>query len=249
MLFGLVVGSFANVCVYRIPRGLSIVTPPSRCPRCERLIAAYDNIPVLSYLWLGGRCRACRERISPRYPLVEAANGLLYLALAHLYGPTWRTPITMAFVTALLVLSLIDADVMLLPDVITLPGIAIGLAASFLPNAQPTPIVAAASALGGWAALAFVATLYKHSRGVDGLGEGDWKLAAMLGAFLGWEKMLLTILIATTVASCWGLLSIWRRGKTMKDPLPLGTFLGWAGILVVLVGAEIIYWYKGLLYV
>jgi leader peptidase (prepilin peptidase)/N-methyltransferase len=133
LLLGLVVGSFANVCIHRLPRRESVVSPPSRCPSCGSLIRARDNVPLVSWLLLHGRCRACRAPISPRYPAVEAANGLLWLALAALRGPGAQTFVTMALVTALLVLSFIDFDHQLLPDVVTLPGIVAGLAASFRP--------------------------------------------------------------------------------------------------------------------
>jgi len=142
LLLGLVVGSFANVCVYRLPRGESVVSPPSRCPRCGSRITARDNLPVLSFLLLRGRCRSCGAPISWRYPAVEAATGLLWLGLAATFGPAPRTAVAMALVTALLVLSLIDLDHKILPDVITLPGIVVGLAASFLPGSPVRPLSA-----------------------------------------------------------------------------------------------------------
>src|SRR5688572_30103190 len=162
---GLVVGSFANVCIHRIPLGLSVVRPRSRCPRCEAPIGAVENVPVLSYLALGGRCRSCREPISSRYPLVEAANGALYFALARIMGPTPQAVVAMGFVTALLVLSLIDYDHHLLPNVITLPGIAFGLGASLLP-APPTPVEAVVAAAAGYLAFFAVAKAYERTRGV-----------------------------------------------------------------------------------
>src|SRR5574341_465030 len=161
LLVGLIVGSFANVCIHRLPRGTSVVHPPSRCPACGTLIKAYDNLPVLGWLLLRGRCRACRAPISWRYPVVEAANGLLWLALAAWHGPAPRTFVEMAFVTALLVLGLIDLDHQILPDVITLPGLAIGLAASFLPGSPVTPLVAALASAGGWLTFASVAQVHQ----------------------------------------------------------------------------------------
>ena len=247
LLIGLVVGSFANVCIHRLPLGLSVVRPPSRCPACGTPIKAYDNLPVLGFLLLGGRCRACRAPISWRYPAVEAANGLLWLALAYWHGPAPRTPVEMALVTALLVLSLIDLDHQLLPDVITLPGVALGLAASFLPGSPVTPLQAVLAAAGGWLAFAAVAKAYEKTRGVEGLGQGDWKLAALLGAFLGWQKMLLTVLLASVVGTLVGLLAIALRGRDMRYALPLGSFLGAAGVLSVFLGDAILAWYRRLL--
>ena len=246
LLLGLVVGSFANVCIYRLPRRESVVAPPSRCPSCGSLIRARDNVPLLGWLALRGRCRACRAPISPRYPAVEAANGLLWLALAVLRGPRAQTFVAMALVTALLVLSLIDLDHQILPDAITLPGIAAGIAASFLPGSSVRPLGALLAAAGGWLAFAAVAKAYQRVRGIEGLGQGDWKLAAMLGAFLGWQPMLLTVLIASVAGTLVGLGAVALRGRDMRHALPLGTFLGAAGIGVVFFGEAILSWYQGL---
>jgi leader peptidase (prepilin peptidase) / N-methyltransferase len=246
LALGLIVGSFANVCIHRLPERRSVVTPRSRCPRCEAPIGAIDNVPVLSYRALRGRCRRCREPISPRYPLVEAANGAMYLVLARLYGPTPQAAVAMALVTALLVLSLIDYDHQLLPDAVTLPGIAVGLAASLLPG-PPTPLGAAAAAAGGYLAFLAVAKAYERTRGIEGLGEGDWKMTAMLGAFLGWEKLLLTVFAATLGGTLVGLALMAFGGRTSRHALPLGTFLGIAGIAVVFTGQPVLDWYRGLL--
>lgn len=246
LAIGLVVGSFANVCIHRLPRRQSVVVPRSRCPRCGAAIRPLDNIPVLSYLLLRGRCRSCRAPISPRYPAVEAANGLMYMTLAHVLGPTPQAVLAMGLVTALLVLSLIDLDHQLLPNVITLPGIALGLLASLLPD-PPTPLGSLGAALGGYLGFFIVAEAYRRSRGVEGLGQGDWKMAAMLGAFLGWEKMVLAVLLATLAGTVVGLTLVVFLGRTGRHALPLGTFLGLAGIAVVFAGEPIVAWYKGLL--
>jgi len=243
---GLIVGSFANVCIHRLPRGLSVVTPRSRCPRCGAPIRARDNIPIVSYLVLLGRCRACRAPIPLRYPSVEAANGGTYAALASMMGPTPRTFVTMAFVSALLILSLIDLDHHILPNIITRPGILIGLAASFLPG-HPRPLESFLASAAGYLALAAVAKAYLYLRGVEGLGRGDWKLVAMLGAFLGWEKMLLTVLCAAVGGTLVGLGLMVFQGKSSQYALPFGTFLGFAGIVVTLVGGPLLVWYRGLL--
>lgn len=246
LLLGLVVGSFANVCIHRLPRRESVVSPPSRCPACGALIRARDNVPVLGWVLLHGRCRDCRAPIAWRYPAVEAANGLLWLALAFVHGPRPRTLVLAALVTALLVLSLIDLDHQILPDALTLPGIAAGLAASFLPGSHVAPLAAAAAAAGGWLAFAAVAKAYERLRGLEGLGQGDWKMAALLGAFLGWQKMLLTVLLASIAGTAVGLGAVALRGRDLRLALPLGTFLGGAGMVVVFFGDAILAWYRGL---
>jgi leader peptidase (prepilin peptidase)/N-methyltransferase len=247
LLLGLITGSFANVCIHRLPLGRSVVRPGSACPGCGRPIAWYDNVPLLSYLLLLGRCRHCRARISPRYPLVEAANGALYCALAWWRGPTLETAVLMLFVTALLALTLIDLDHQLLPDVITLPGIALGIAASLLVPGWPVrPLHAILSSAFGYLALFAVATAYRKLRGVEGLGRGDWKMVAMLGAFFGWERMLLTVFVATLAGTLVGVGLMALRGRSAQHALPLGTFLGAAALLVLFAGEPTIAWYKGL---
>jgi leader peptidase (prepilin peptidase)/N-methyltransferase len=201
---------------------------------------------VLSYVFLGGRCRACRAPISPRYSAVEAANGLLWLALAATRGPSLPTLAAMVLVTALVVLSLIDLEHQILPDAITLPGIAIGLTTSFAAGSSVTPLEASLAAAGGYAVFALVARVYRRLRGVEGLGRGDWKLAAMLGAFLGWPKLLLTVLIASVAGTLVGVLLVARRGRTMRHALPFGTFLGAAGLVVVFFGDALLASYRGL---
>jgi leader peptidase (prepilin peptidase)/N-methyltransferase len=243
---GLIIGSFSNVCIHRIPLEQSVVHPRSRCPRCRTPITAWDNVPVLSYLFLGGRCRVCRSRISIRYPLVEALNAALYFAVACLYPPGLSALATMAFVNALLILSLIDLDHQLLPDVITKPGIAVGLAASLL-EGPPTWRESALSAVAGYLMLMTVAKVWRRLRGFEALGQGDWKLVAMLGAFLGWQKLLLTVLLATTTGTIVGLSLIVVGGRSFQEKLPFGTFLGAAGILVAFVGTPLVEWYAGLL--
>src|SRR4051812_10879741 len=166
LAMGLVVGSFANVCIHRIPLGESVVAPRSRCPSCRTPIASGDNVPVISYLVLGGRCRQCGARISARYPAVELANGLLYMAVALRDGPSARAAVDMVFVTALLVLTLIDLDHQILPNVITRPGIALGILASVLAwqrgwPGYPTPLESAASAAGGYLAFGALALVYR----------------------------------------------------------------------------------------
>jgi leader peptidase (prepilin peptidase) / N-methyltransferase len=246
LIMGLAVGSFANVCIHRIPLGESVVTPPSRCPKCRALVRPFDNLPVLSWFWLRGRCRSCRAPISGRYPVVEATNGALYLGLAWVGGLSTWTLLAMPLATALLVLALIDLDHQLLPDVITLPGIAFGLAASFVPGWPVGPWEAAGAAAGGYLALMFVARAYQWwALGEEGLGRGDWKMAALLGACLGWQKVLLVVLLASLGGTAVGVgVMVLGRGDR-KSKLPLGTFLGAAGILVLFGGDRLLSWYSG----
>jgi leader peptidase (prepilin peptidase) / N-methyltransferase len=254
---GLIVGSFANVCIHRIPRDESIGSPPSRCPGCGTRIRAWDNVPVVSYLILRGRCRTCRTRISARYPLVEAANAAAYWGVAVVYGPSLAAAIAMALVTTLLVLSLIDLDHQILPDVITRPAIVAGIAASLLIHrpwtdggARPAGLIggtywweAAAAAAAGYAAFALIAWAGRRYYGQDALGRGDWKLAAMFGAFLGFKGLLLTVFFGSLLGAVIGLSLVALRKASRMTPIPFGTFLGVAGIAVVLAGAPIWQWY------
>ncbi len=248
LAFGLVVGSFANVCIHRIPRGVSVVTPRSRCPRCERPLSAAENIPVLSWLFLRGRCRGCRAPISLRYPLVELANGLLWAGVAFVHGPTLRTACLLPLTTALLILALVDLDFQILPDVITLPGVLAGLAFSFLPAWPVRPLEAAAAAAGGYVTFWAVAGSYRLLRGVDGLGRGDWKLAAMLGACFGWQMLLFIVFTASLSGSVVGGVLARRRSEGMKYALPFGTFLALAALIALFVGQPALAWYQGLLH-
>jgi leader peptidase (prepilin peptidase)/N-methyltransferase len=264
LLFGLVFGSFANVCIHRLPRKhepatgrfswaidlwrqmRSVIQPPSHCPRCGQPIRPWDNVPILSWLLLRGRCRSCGARIAWRYPAVEATNGALWLALAVTRGPRVQTVVAMLFVTALLILSLIDLEHQLLPDAITLPGIALALAASFLPGSPVRPLAAALAAAGGWLSFALVALAWRRLRHIDALGEGDWKMAAMLGSFLGWESLLLTVLLASASGALVGVLIVLVGRGGWRSKLPLGTFLGAAGIVMVFIGGAILVWYRAL---
>jgi leader peptidase (prepilin peptidase)/N-methyltransferase len=266
LLFGLVVGSFANVCIHRLPRdyepapgrlgwlrdlgrqAFSVVHPGSHCPRCGRAIRPWDNVPVLSWIVLRGRCRACGLPIAVRYPAVEAANGLLWLGLALVLGPRPQTLVAMPFVTVLLVLVIVDLEHQLLPDALTLPGTALGIAASFLPGARLSPLHAAAAALGGYLSFALLAWTWQRLRGVEALGQGDWKMAALLGAFLGGSGLLLTVLVASLAGSLVGLLLIARGGAGWQARLPFGTFLGAAGIVTVFAGDLLLHSYRALVF-
>lgn len=246
LALGLVLGSFANVCIHRLPREESVVTPGSRCPRCTTPIRAWQNVPVLSYLLLRGRCHACRAPIAWRYPLVEAANGLLYLALALQYGATPATGVRMLLATALVILALIDAEHQILPDVITLPGIACGVAAGFIPGWPVGWLEALLAAAGGFTIFAAVGWGWERMRGIEALGRGDWKLAAMLGAFLGWQELLLVVFLGSLAGTLVGLVGMARHGYGMQQRLPFGTFLALGALVVVFVGRPLVHWYGAL---
>jgi leader peptidase (prepilin peptidase)/N-methyltransferase len=244
LVLGLIVGSFANVCIHRLPIGHSVVWLPSHCPSCRTPIRPWENVPILSYLVLLGRCRSCRAAISPRYPLVEAANGIAYLALVALFGPSTRALVTMAFVTALIVLSVIDLQHRLLPDAVTIPGTVFFFLASLLPGSPVGWLDSALAAAGGYLGFWAVAALWRRLRRVDALGQGDWKMAAMLGAFFGARPLLLTVFAATLLGTLVGVALIVAGRGDLQSKLPFGTFLGAAGIAVVFAGAPVLAWYR-----
>ncbi len=243
---GACIGSFLNVCIHRLPRRASVVRPRSACPGCGGPIAWHDNIPVLSYLILGGRCRRCRAPISPRYPLVEAATSILFVLLFLKRGPTFAFALDALLVAALLALIVVDALHQILPNAITLPGIALGLLSSPLRGAGGRPVI---DALVG-AALGFLLPwaineayrLWQAARGVprdrreDGIGQGDFKLLAMIGAFLGVRLLLFTLLVGAVTGALFGVAMMLWRGYGWKSKLPYGVFLGGAAILAVFMG-------------
>ncbi len=242
---GAVMGSFLNVCIYRIPRGMSVVSPPSACPGCGTRIAPYDNVPVFGWLWLRGRCRSCRTPISLRYPLVEALTGLVFLFLGWRYGLSWELLPALYFAGAMIVVTLVDFDARIIPDAITLPGVLLGLAASFL-----TPVTLASALIGavlGFALLWGLGRAYKALTGVDGMGGGDVKLAAMLGAFLGWPGLLLTVFGASLLGTVAGVAVMTAGRGGRRTALPFGTFLAPVALGVYVWGPALIRWYLGFL--
>ena len=240
LVFGLVVGSFLNVVIHRLPLGESVVSPPSRCPGCGTAIRWHDNVPVLGWLWLKGRCRQCRAPISPEYPLVEAATGLLFGAVAWRFGWGPELPVYLLLSAALVALTMIDLHHQILPDRITLPGIGVGLLASatMLPHGIVPAAIGAVSGFGLFYLIAFL------SRG--GMGGGDVKLIAMIGAFLGWQAVLLTTFLAATVGGLVGLVMMAALGKGRKYAVPFGPFLAGGALVCMLWGPELIDWYLGL---
>ncbi len=237
--YGLVLGSFLNVVVHRVPRRMSILRPRSHCPACGSLIRWFDNLPVLSWLLLRGRCRRCGARISVRYPLVELATGLLLAAVADRFGVSVQGAAALVFGALLLALALIDLEHFLLPDVLTLPGIAAGLLFS-LAGGLVRPLDALAGAALGAMLPYAVIVLYRLVRGVEGMGLGDVKLLAMIGAFLGWQGALLTLCVGACAGAVVGIgLVLAGRGKADTE-LPFGTFLSAAALLVLFARAPLL---------
>jgi leader peptidase (prepilin peptidase) / N-methyltransferase len=241
---GAIVGSFLNVVIHRYPREESIVFPASHCPHCRTAIKAYDNVPVLAWLWLRGKCRACREPITARYPLVELANALFYAAIFQRTGLTPGFLAVAALVSMTLVLIYIDLDIQILPDVIDLPGVGIGLlvGGTHLGALYPdlmlskTLLESIVGAAVGAGVLAVIALTYQLIRKVEGMGWGDVKMMAMLGAVLGWEPLFPLFLLASVVGALVGLFIAAKSGAGMQVAVPFGVFLGLAFLVVLFFG-------------
>ena len=245
-LFGLCIGSFLNVCIYRLPASQSISRPRSHCPNCNELIRFYDNIPVLSYLVLRGRCRFCKERISFRYPVVEILTGLFALVTFLKYGITLEALIYYVFVSALIVITFIDIDHQIIPDIITLPGIPLFFIAGIvLPGITYIDSIIGVFAGGG--SLFLVAWIYHLVTKKEGMGGGDIKLLAMIGALVGWQGVLFTIFVASAVGTISGILVMLKARKSMKLAIPFGPFLAIGGIAYIFIGPQLIYWYFNML--
>jgi leader peptidase (prepilin peptidase)/N-methyltransferase len=244
-LMGLLVGSFLNVVAHRLPRDLSIVSPPSHCPSCGARIAVHDNIPVVSWILLRGRCRSCKARISARYPAIELANGILWVA-AYRVAPTWGDFLSGALLcSAGLALLAIDAEFQILPDLITLPGIAVGLALSFF-SERRTPAGAALGAALGAGGLYLLAFVYEKIARQEGMGLGDVKMLGMIGAFLGPAGVVITVLLASLSGSVIGVALILSKGGSGKTRLPFGVFLALGSMAAWFFGDLLLARYRGL---
>ena len=263
---GLKIGSFLNVCIVRIPRRQSVVSPRSSCRHCGQALKPYDNIPLISFLLLRGKCRFCKATISWQYPVVEALTTAVYWGTYFSYGLQWKTAVLLVFFSALIVLVFIDLNHRLLPDVITLPGIALGIVLSVLVGIEDdagTALVQlaglpdssvrwdwlASSLLGAFACGGFlwlVGAVYFKLKNVEGLGGGDLKLMGMVGAFLGVKLGLLTIMLGSVLGVLVGVAYIRMTGKDYRYPLPFGSFLGVAAIGVALWGEQLLSWYLGI---
>ncbi|MFW6052952.1 MAG: prepilin peptidase [Desulfosalsimonas sp.] len=239
---GLCIGSFLNVCISRMPEGISIVSPGSRCPSCGHSIRFYDNIPILSYLLIGARCRNCKTAISIRYPAVELLTGAMALLILLKYGPGLSAVIYFLFIASLIVVTFIDIDYRIIPDKISLAGIAAGLAASFL-IPQITFTESLIGAISGGGSLYAVAMAYYLFTGKEGMGGGDIKLLAMIGAFTGWQGVIFTIFAASATGTVIGLVLMAAAGRNMKFAVPFGPFLSLGAIVYLFFGQAIIQWY------
>src|SRR5437764_6668559 len=222
-MFGAIVGSFLNVCIYRLPLGKSVVWPASACTKCGRELLWYENVPVVSWIVLRGRCRTCAAPISMRYPLIEAITAAMFGLAWWYYGPGALLASRLLFGCALIVLFAIDLGHHLLPDAITLPGIAIGFLLSFI--TEPGWVASLAGIVLGGGILLLIAEVYYRLRHEEGLGMGDVKMLAMIGAFIGWKLTLLTLVLASFSGTIIGLSLIATKRGSLKYALPFGTFL------------------------
>lgn len=246
LIFGAIVGSFLNVCILRIPERKSIIYPASHCPKCQSPIMWYDNIPVISYFILTGKCRNCKGPISFRYPLVELLTALFSMAAMIMFGPSSAYFIYFAFISSLIVITFIDLDHQIIPDIISLPGIPLGFLASFvLPD-----ITYKESLIGillGGGILFLIAIGYEFLAKKEGMGGGDVKFLAMIGAFLGWKGVLFTVFSGSLVGTVIGVTIMVAQGKDSKYAIPFGPFLSFGALLYLFFGETIIYWYLGML--
>jgi len=267
-VLGAMIGSFLNVVIHRLPLEQSIVFPNSTCPKCRKPIKPYDNIPILSFLALRGRCRSCGARISPRYPAVEALTAALFAAVTWHDGLSFALAFDLAFTASLVALVFIDAENMILPNAITYPGILFALITrlvvpyltgsthfedlpqliSILPARLPLGAVSLIGALigavAGGGSLWLMGFLWEKVRGVEAMGFGDVKMMLMVGAYLGWRLTILTILLAAFTGSLAGVAVMLQRGqRNMQMMLPFGIFLGIGSIASLLIGTRLIEWY------
>ncbi|HET9866103.1 MAG TPA: A24 family peptidase [Nitrospira sp.] len=243
---GALIGSFLNVCIHRLPRYESVVWPGSHCPSCGTTIEYYDNIPLFSYLWLLGRCRTCRSSISMRYPVVEVANAAGYVMILATFGLTWTTVLYSALYSALLVVTGTDLTHRIIPNVVTVPGIVLGLlgAATVLPVGLVNALLGVAIGGGILWALAWASP---YLFGKEGMGGGDIKLLAMIGAFLGWKPALLTIMVGSLSGSLIGL-SLIGLGLMKRDEyIPFGPFLVFGALVSMFFAQPLLEWYQTLL--
>ena len=247
-LFGIVLGSFLNVCIYRIPRERSIVNPPSTCPQCGEKIRFYDNIPLFSYIILLGKCRFCGNAISFQYPIVELVTGLLSTALFIRYGLNPQYFLFLSFAASLIIITFIDLHHKIIPDIISLPGILVGLAVSFLGVGQVSGLQSLLGALCGGGFLYLVGAIFERLTGKEGMGFGDVKLLAMIGAWLGWKSLPFIVLISSLTGTVLGGGSLLLSGRGMRERIPFGPFLVIGALTVFFFGPELVIWYSRLLW-
>ena len=244
LILGLIVGSFGNVCIYRIPRNESIIYPASHCPKCRTTIKPVDNIPLLSYILLKGRCRNCGSKISIQYSIVEFLTGIIYLIIYLIYGLSIQSLIYIILSSALIIIAFIDLNELIVPDVISLPGIAAGLILSFF-----VPYISFInSALGvviGGGIILIIGLVGSMIFKKEAMGGGDIKLAAMIGAFLGWRYTIISLFLGFFLGALAGIFLILSKIKSREDMVPFGPFIALGSLITLLWGEKILSWYLG----
>jgi len=244
-ILGLILGSFSNVCIYRIPRNESIIYPASHCPKCGSHIKPVDNIPLLSFILLKGRCRNCKNKISIQYPTVEVLTGLIYLIIYLIYGLSIQSLIYIILSSALIIIAFIDLNEEIVPDVISLPGIVIGFILSFFVSYISFINSALGVAVGGGIILIIGlagSVIFKK----EAMGGGDVKLAAMIGAFLGWRYIVISLFLGFFLGALAGIILIMSKIKSREDTVPFGPFIVLGSFITLLWGEKIISWYIGI---
>ena len=243
-ILGLIVGSFSNVCIYRIPRNESIIYPASHCPKCHTNILVKDNIPLLSYILLKGRCRNCGSRISIQYPGVEFLTGLVYVIIYQIYGLSVQSLIYIILSSALIIIAFIDLNEQVIPEVISLPGIVVGLILSFFVHHISFVNSALGIVIGGGIILVIRlagSAIFKK----EAMGGGDIKLAAMIGAFLGWRYIIISLFLGFFLGAIAGIFLIMSKIKSKEDVVPFGPFIILGSFITFLWGKNILSWYLG----
>lgn len=243
-ILGLIVGSFSNVCIYRIPRNESIIFPASHCPKCHSPIKPVDNIPLLSYILLKGRCRNCKSKISIQYPIVEFLSGLIYLIIYLTYGLSIQTLVYIILSSALIIIAFIDLNEQIVPDIISLPGIVAGLVLSFFVPYISFIDSASGIVVGGGIILIIGlagSAIFKK----EAMGGGDVKLAAMVGAFLGWRYIIISLFLGFFLGALAGIILIISKIRSREDAVPFGPFIVLGSLITLLWGEKIITWYIG----
>lgn len=251
--FGACIGSFLNVCIQRLPYGESVVWPPSHCRHCSRRLSWWENVPLVSYLILRGRCRSCGGRISPLYPLVESISVIISIALWHHFQDVvLYLAYYLLLAAPLIVVTFIDLEHRIIPNAISLPGIVAGFLVHMLTRGQyhlaSAAVESAVGCIIGGGSLFLIAVAYEKIKKREGLGGGDIKLAAMLGAFFGWRGIIFILLMASLLGSLVGVIVIAVMRKSLKFEIPFGPFLAAGGIIYVFFGTRLIAWYLGLIF-